>query len=1078
MKYLLTKNYLLQQLSEDIKVYSDKIKDKVERPTPSPSSSSLSQEQAARIIQRIWRGRKVKETIVKSPYFAYLSLIDPADEQRQLSAIMFGRHVAEIRQSARERIDNPLINVREVYHRSVHLANAVTDAFFKEYGLADFDPEKNTYMPITLLKNNPIQNVVDSFRSEIPGLQLVIKEPYSIAVLVIPKDEKNQEPAIHLQEKVKNLGLVASSWEIAENLKATKITYEASTIDITLDPKLPKTKDELLESEIIIKLNRVATSGGRYPTKMLAKCLQRMLMDLPELSPQAIQRIALMLDLTNTFYSQNYPRYAFCVYAIIHEISLALLKQTDDTTLEKEFERFQDESYTTLLDILALDKSKLQESTFIASSSTSGVSACAVAMNIVSKMKTVDGTAPKVKIFKPCYYELPNISSLNTANSTAEADVLMISAGPIVNPEGLTPGIDINLFVRRNIIKANRTKPVVIVIDATTSLYKNMRLDDDVKKLVEEGKVSIIIHESHQKFGLLHSDQAQYGRVFGWCSKKQFSEEDLAKVQENSRDDFYKHVDIRIGSFISTRCQRILEDIKEQHFSNGAILRNILIQTSLISKDLVTQKDMLKNLDELYFLNDDELAPGVYSSRLEKAAFGILDYRASFGHYAPTSTGVINQRRLSPDASDALDCLVQACHIRLSLEQSVKKMLGTIISGAREKGEIPFEQQIVVTSMLHNIISNTSLFPTNFKSINCLSNLPSQEDLRTLKNEQNILFINVPGERLKMGYYTHDNVYRQREVYDPALLAMAHNGTLNSPGNLAYIKKYVSVLQMAALPTNTNLAVIYAAVNNAFECCPLLKDRQYGLKISKWLGAVQERVLLQYKPEKPSLFLDTIRYLYDLKVPLKDNQLLVLAKHPELCLALKNHQDPQVIKGILIVSAVLGASVNLSQAIKDKNFIDAVLKIHEGNEDILSGLKKAAVKHKVFTKYEEAKGCSKQYLKQCYAALVTFYSEPNPKPDARTNLLESFKQAEHLYNGVLAKDRTTASKAARYVLKAITNFIAALTLGIAHYVHYKATGTATFFSGTTSEGKLKRAHAELNKDQDNAPVSNSPLPGA
>ena len=479
---------------------------------------------------------------------------------------------------------------------------------------------------------------------------------------------------------------------------------------------------------------------------------------------------------------------------------------------------------------------------------------------------------------------------------------------------------------------------------------------------------------------------------------------------------------------------------------------------------------MQQNLNELYFLNDEELSPETYTSRLEKAAFGILDYRSSFGHYSPTATGVINQRRLSPDASDALDCLVQACHIRLSLEQSVKKMLGAIIGAARDKDEIPLEQQIVVTSMLHNIISNISLFPTNFKNVNFISHTPTQKDLSSLHAEKNILFIKVPGQRLKMGYYSHDNIYKQKDIYDSRILKMMSDGTFNKSDNLAYIKAHLSSLQMVNLPA-TNLAVIFVALNNAFECCSLLRDRQYGMKINQWLRGVQERILLQYQPKKPHLFLDTVRYLYNLKVPVKDNQLVILSKHPNLCLAIKNQKNSQVVKSIIEVSMVLGTSIDLSQVVKNKNFVTAVLKIHDANEDILSGLKNAA------EKYEAARNCSKKYLEISYAALLKFYSEPNPGPGARANLLESFKKAEHLYAEVLSKDRSAASKTARYILKAITNFIAALTLGIAHYANYKATGIATFFSGTTSEGKLKKAHAELNKDMDNLSLSRNPAPG-
>ncbi|WP_148263589.1 hypothetical protein [Legionella drancourtii] len=398
-------------------------------------------------------------------------------------------------------------------------------------------------------------------------------------------------------------------------------------------------------------------------------------------------------------------------------------------------------------------------------------------------------------------------------------------------------------------------------------------------------------------------------------------------------------------------------------------------------------------------------------------------------------------------------------------------MIGEIIGAARDKDEIPLEQQIVVTSMLHNIISNTPLFPTNFKNVNFISHTPIQEDLRSLKNQNNILFIKAPGQRLKMGYYSHDNIYRQREICDPRILKMMSDGTFNKSDNLAYIKAKLSALQMAAFPANTNLVVIFAAINNAFECCPLLKDRQYGLKINQWLWAAQERILLQYKPEKPRLFLETARYLYNLKVPLKDNQLVILSKYPNLCLAIKNQTSSQVIKSMIEMSVVLGTTIDLSQAIQNKNFVMAVLKIHDANEDILSGLKNAA------EKYEAARNCSKKYLEISYAALLKFYSEPNPGPGARANLLESFKKAEHLYAEVLSKDRSAASKTARYILKAITNFIAALTLGIAHYANYKATGIATFFSGTTSEGKLKKAHAELNKDMDNLSLSRNPAPG-
>lgn len=67
---------------------------------------AFQEQKAAKVIQRLWRGYKVKETVAKSPYFTYLSLIDPQDEQRMLSAVMFGRHLAEIKERQPDVIDN------------------------------------------------------------------------------------------------------------------------------------------------------------------------------------------------------------------------------------------------------------------------------------------------------------------------------------------------------------------------------------------------------------------------------------------------------------------------------------------------------------------------------------------------------------------------------------------------------------------------------------------------------------------------------------------------------------------------------------------------------------------------------------------------------------------------------------------------------------------------------------------------------------------------------------------------------------------------------------------------------------
>lgn len=148
MKKLLTKQVLLKELSKDIRVYSNQIKAKIHQsadanpPLTKNTPTKSQKEHAAKTIQKIWRGKKIKETVVKSPYFSYLSMIDPDDEFRQLSTIMFGRHVAEIRLGARERIDNPILNTREFYHRSIDLSSILTDTLFKEFEIPNFNMDE------------------------------------------------------------------------------------------------------------------------------------------------------------------------------------------------------------------------------------------------------------------------------------------------------------------------------------------------------------------------------------------------------------------------------------------------------------------------------------------------------------------------------------------------------------------------------------------------------------------------------------------------------------------------------------------------------------------------------------------------------------------------------------------------------------------------------------------------------------------------------------------------------------------------------------------------------------------------
>ena len=1030
MKELFNDNAILK-LTQHVKTYSD-------YSALSPPESSillpLSKNEAARIIQKTWRKGKIKQAMVKAPFDAYRSLIDSNDAQKQLSSIMLGRHVAETPQDAKEQIVNPLVNQAEYYHRSTPLDNLVLDALFKEFDLT-VNKEKYSYIPISLLKNNPIEDVLALF-SALDDIKLIQKEPYPLAILVIPKLE--DELYTKLKDKIKNMGLVASSWEIAEYACNAVLEIATQTpIFIPLDSNLPNTREALLSSDIMVRLKAIS-KRKEYPTKLLAACLKELLSNLPSnISGQAIQRMVTMIEFTNIFYLYHYPRYALCVYYIIHEISLALVQNKEHLFLEQEFEKFKEETAHTLDTVLHINKENLVESHLLATASISGASACAGAMRLASNMIIPNDTRPKVKIFKPCYYELPNTFNLDSTEDANEADILMISVGPIVNPEGLTPGIDINRFVKHHVIDTKRNKPVTLIVDATTALYKNIRLDVEVQALIANGQMSIIIHESHQKFGLIHSDQAQYGRVFGWCSKKQFNQKILEEVDTNFKNDFFKHSDIRIGAFISSRCKDLLEKIKERHFINGSVLRKLLLGTSIISDHIEKHEDMQENLNELYFLTNTERTKGSFASNMEYAAFGAMEYRDSFGHYTLTSAGAVGLRRLSPNASDNIDNLLLASHMRLSrrFNYSCYQMLEKYMEHAKTKEELTLAQQIVLCGLIHSISSFCPITPLDFDQIQYIERAISQEErsqiMSSSKKLKNII-ISKTEEGYIMGFHSHDKTFRKISIKDPNILELIGKGTINSPEGRLLIKKYFATLQQQYFPPGTNLLTLYSAVSKGLECCPLLGNRPFIQDINRWLNTLKNKITDEYQLKKPNNTMNAI------------------------CALSSVNAGSEAMKFGLIFLNNIEPSLKASPiAFKNEQFISAIRKVYEGNQHILNSLEDAP--HKL----QLAQESGKRYLASCFHALHDYYIHENPTASQRLVLMSAIKKAENSYLSVLSKDRSQLSKLARYLLAAVTNFIGALTFGGAHYINYKLTGNALFFSGTRSENKLKRLDIDL-----------------
>lgn len=651
---------------------------------------SLRYEQAIRCIQRLWRKRQVNKKLIDNPYGVYLSMLAEDDEPRLLSSIMFGRHAAELPPGSRYKIANPYIHTRAYYHRDDDLPG-----FFLERLLDEFQIDRalvlvNEYMPVTLSRSIPIETIIQNYFPSLKTPVAVIKDnKHSLGLLAIPRCNFGQ--ILKVKEIVRACGMVASPWEIAQNIKTA--LFGSPELSFLSMNDLPTTKQLLLQSSIWEKVKAVAASK-RHPTRILAINLIKLVQGLPEMTSEAIKRIALMLELTHTFHEYHYPRYAFCIYTIIHELSLALLQHTDEETLKNEFVNFMNESQNTMLHALGLVEGQLSNTQFVAFPAMSGTNAYALAMQLAAHMRTDSGAKPKIKVYTPHYYEFDQITPKNSDQS--EADIFVISAGPIVTKDGLTPGVDVNRLVTRKLIQKNRNQPITVIIDATTALYINLRLTPAVQALVEQGQLSIIIHESHQKFGLIHSDQAQYGRVLGVCARKYYAAALINQAQENAREDFYQHVDMRIGAFISSQCGDSLEDIKYQHFMNGALLRNLLIASSLGSPNVVQHKDMLTNQEQLYFITSQHTSFSTITRNC-------LETRDSFGHFNSTKGGVGLHHRISADASDNIDCLLLASQIYIAQQYNAKQLGQMLIDSARISDSLEGEYQLMALALLNHI---------------------------------------------------------------------------------------------------------------------------------------------------------------------------------------------------------------------------------------------------------------------------------------------------------------------------------------------------------------------------------------
>lgn len=768
----------------------------------------MQKDEAARIILRFWQLSKIRYAFEVNHWNTYLSFVSPQESNYATSTLMYGRHIAELSNSK-----NPYLDTQLVYHRYNKLNRTLLHNLLLQFGIRPELTQTYTCTPLSRLRNTPIkQTLCDTLNfHEIP-FKLVTKK--SLSLLFIAKKDLHR---ISIEDRLCSLGIHATFWEIAQYLKLPLSNLTSQNRESFLDKQLINL-EQLQESSQVQRLAEIA-SQTKYPTHLLADCLDKIILHLHPLEPKALQRIALMLDIANTFYSNNYSQYAFCVYTIIHEISLSLLHPNQEELFEKYYKEFLQEAENSFFQFLGIKKKETLNSLFLAAPALSGTNAYTIAMELARNIKTQSQKPPTWQLIEPVYFEFKYTTDTTSA---IHPDCYVIHSGPIVDEHGLHNGININEFIQEQLPQDKPPRPITLIIDATIALYEHFKLDDYAKKRVQEGFLSLIIHESHQKFGLLHTDQAQYGRVLALCSKQSFSDSFIRQVQNNAYKDFLEHVDMRIGAFINIACGNTLEEIKKRHFQNGALWAQ--------SSSFLSPNKSKRPNEALYFscLSKD-------SYLIDKIAGTLFECRESFGHSNTTISEVNQYARICPNASDEIDTLILKTQYE-TIDQNKDYVLKKLtLFHAENEFSLTIEKQIEQLALLMNLI-NMLIFAKKQK----------------LESSENTMQLDDYWKELGADARTMNDLMHQLK---------------KDEAKKEFVESTLLLLSM----------------NQSLDQCPLLKGRGTFMQAQDYLVQFTKEILDSYHPKNRLCFIKACQILYKNHIPLSENSILLLKESPPLC---------------------------------------------------------------------------------------------------------------------------------------------------------------------------------------------------
>lgn len=966
--------------------------------------------QAALSIQQFWRKFRLKQEISKNPYDFHVSMLDKQDKTSIASAIMFGRHIAEIKKISNYRIHNPYIRDKAYYYRMDELHETLLKELLPQFSIRhhdDFNYLAVNMMSVLFLEELLIKLLVSETgnlpclavlsvaeyralkdKNSIKGI-IIVKHPMAaLGMLIIPKCLRL---SIKIKLRLTGYGLLASAWMIASLID--------NQIFLDFPGSLKKSsipKEDLLKGDVFDKLLSIS-KNPKYSTHILAKCLVEILRKMPLVSASAIYRIAVILDLTLTFHANHYPKFSFCVYSIIHEMTLGLMHQPDEL-MEQGFSDFESECESNFAHYLGLNEVNLKNSTRVCLPALSGANAFGLALELAKKISKT----PKITIFKPCYYEFEYF--IDNADEQ-DADVLLISAGPIVSVEGVWGGLELNAFIHKHILNIHRAKPVALIVDCTTALYKNLKLDEKVIKALKDGLFSIFFFESHQKFGLLHSDQAQYGRVFAICSNLAYPKVFLNQYRQWALADFKAYVDMRIGAFLNYTCLDLLEDVKRQHFANGALLQKMISKLLLKQERCLEYGEIHTSEHELYFVSSRDQA-------IQEATRHI-EFRDSFGHFSASRVVLGAQLRISPDASDLIDSLILASQCYLAYHLDAEYIVTFVMQNPLVHVELSQEQQITILAMLHYISQVYHAFyhelPYGFYPV---------------------AFALVK----KLEWVKNNKFYQETLAFLYELNGYQTIQAILQKNNIDFCTEELKKLLKNKLLCNIIIKLKQIAIDDVFfkqlrqlsDC--KLKEINHNIEAISLIKQWQKQgMVLQSEVILTFLCQDGLSGL-DYKIP---------------------------SKYLYIVQALNSVGYEYQDyvdVVDDQIFAQGVMRIHIEHLNYLSYFKEDK------TTLEKAIKMSEAYRKLCYFSLKAYCR----KDISNVELLKNLDAANQDYLNQIETFSPSIYWVLKLILMSIVNFIAALTLGVAHYINYKINHRVLFWpKDKEHEDGIKLTHTSV-----------------